>query len=116
MTEVSKMTIDQQIGRRLRDLRQSMGDRQADFAARIWKERSTVAKYERGERKLSLTDIIDIAERLNYPPVFLLLKLLPESRSDPNIDALLAAIVQRPGILPTVLRSTQEALQPQLGN
>jgi len=116
MTETTDLTIDQQIGRRLRELRRSMGDRQSDFAARIGRERSTVAKYERGERKLSLNDIIEMAERLNYPPVVLLLKLLPGSYSDPSIDALLAAIVQRPGILPTILRSTQEALQEQLGN
>ena len=115
MTKVTELTIDQQIGRRLRDFRQSMGDRQADFAARIGKERSTVAKYERGERKLSLIDIIEMAERLNYPPIALLLKLLPESHSDPHIEALLAAIVQRPSILPTVLRSTQEALKQQIG-
>jgi hypothetical protein len=58
---------DQQIGRRLRQFRQSLGDRQADFAARVGKERSTIAKYERGERRLTLSDMLDMAERLNYP-------------------------------------------------
>ena len=112
---ISEMTIDQQIGRRLRDFRQSLGDRQADFAARIGKERSTIAKYERGERTLSLSDIIAMAERLEYPPAMLLLKLLPESHSDPRIDALLAAIVQQPAILPTVLTSVHEALKERIG-
>jgi transcriptional regulator with XRE-family HTH domain len=115
MTEPTDSTIDQQIGRRLRDLRRSIGDRQSDFAARIGKERSTIAKYERGERKLSLHDLIEMAERLNMPPIVLLVRLLPESRSDPRIDLLLAAIAQRPTILPTVLRSTQEALKGQIG-
>ncbi len=115
MSEIPELTIDEQIGRQLRRFRQSLGDRQADFAARIGKERSTVAKYERGERKLSLSDIFDMAERLNYPPTALLLKLLPDSGSDPGIDALLAAVLQRPAILPTVLSSTQEALQEQFG-
>ena len=113
MTEPTDLTIDQQIGRRLRDLRRSMGDRQSDFAARIGKERSTIAKYERGERKLSLNELIEMAERLNMPPIVLLLRLLPESRSDPRIDLLLAAIMRRPSILPTVLSRTQEALQEQ---
>jgi transcriptional regulator with XRE-family HTH domain len=116
MTETTGLTIDQQIGRRLRELRRSMGDRQSDFAARIGKERSTIAKYERGERKLSLNDLIEMAERLNMPPIILLLKLLPESRSDPSIDMLLAAVIQRPAILPAVLRSTQEALREQIGH
>jgi transcriptional regulator with XRE-family HTH domain len=116
MTSMSEVTINQQIGRRLRDFRQSLGDRQADFAARIGKERSTVAKYERGERTLSLNDIIAMAERLDYPPAMLLLKLLPESHSDPRIDALLAAIVQQPAILPTVLTSVHDALKERIGN
>ncbi len=114
MTNIAVLTIDQQIGRRLRDFRQSLGDRQTDFAARIGKERSTIAKYERGERTLSLNDIIAMAERLQYPPVMLLLKLLPEAHSDPRIDALLAAIVQQPTILPTVLTSVHKALKEHI--
>jgi transcriptional regulator with XRE-family HTH domain len=116
MTDTTDLTIDQQIGQRLRALRQSMGDRQTDFATRIGKERSTVAKYERGERKLSLNDVIEMAQRLHVLPIALLLKLIPQSRSDPNLDALLAVIVQHPTILPTVLRSAQEALQEQTGS
>jgi transcriptional regulator with XRE-family HTH domain len=114
MTQTTEQTIDQQIGRRLRDLRQSMGDRQADFAARIGKERSTVAKYERGERKLSLNDIIDMAEHLDYPPVALLLRLLPEVYGDPRLNTLLSVVIHNPAILPTVLASIQEALKERI--
>ena len=56
MTE-PQPSIDEQIGKRLRRLRQRLGDRQIDFATRIGRERSTVAKYERGQRSLSLADI-----------------------------------------------------------
>ncbi len=37
---------DRQIGARLRDLRMSLGLRQADFAERLGKDRSTISKYE----------------------------------------------------------------------
>src|SRR5436853_6786622 len=85
-------TLDQQIGRRLRHFRQSLGDRQADFAARVGKERSTIAKYERGERRLTLSDMLDMAERLHYPPAALLLKLLPDFPQQTALDMVLRAL------------------------
>ena len=108
-------TLDQQIGRRLRHFRQSLGDRQADFAARVGKERSTIAKYERGERRLSLSDMLDMAERLHYPPAALILKLLPDSPHQTALDTVLRALLQNPSLVSTVLASIHETLQVQIG-
>src|SRR4051812_38866953 len=107
----SDLTPDQQIGRRLRQFRQSLGDRQADFAARVGKERSTIAKYERGERRLTLSDMLEMAERLNYPPAALVLKLLPESSEQVALDTILRALLQNPVLIPTVLAHIHETLQ-----
>lgn len=109
------LTLDQQIGQRLRQFRQSLGDRQADFAARVGKERSTIAKYERGERRLTLSDMLDMAERLHYPPAALLLKLLPESAHQAALDTILRALLQNPSLVPVVLTHIHEALQEQIG-
>lgn len=111
----SDRTLDQQIGRRLRQFRQSLGDRQADFAARVGKERSTIAKYERGERRLTLSDMLDMAERLHYPPAALLLKLLPDFPQQTALDMVLRALLQNPSLIPTVLASIHETLQVQIG-
>jgi transcriptional regulator with XRE-family HTH domain len=107
-------TFDEQIGRRLRQFRQSLGDRQADFAARVGKERSTIAKYERGERRLTLSDMLEMAERLRYPPSALMLKLLPETAEQPALEAVLRALIQNPSLIPTVLASLHETLRAQI--
>jgi transcriptional regulator with XRE-family HTH domain len=107
-------TFDYQIGKRLRQFRQSLGDRQADFAARVGKERSTIAKYERGERRLTLSDILEMAERLRYPPTALMLKLLPETEQHVALDTVLRALIQNPSLIPTVLTSLQTNLQAEL--
>jgi transcriptional regulator with XRE-family HTH domain len=109
------LSRDQQIGRRLRQFRQSLGDRQADFAARVGKERSTIAKYERGERRLTLSDMLEMAERLNHPPAALVLKLLPESSQQAALDTIFRALLQNPALVPTVLAHIHEALQIEIG-
>jgi transcriptional regulator with XRE-family HTH domain len=110
----SAHTFDEQIGKRLRQFRQSLGDRQADFAARVGKERSTIAKYERGERRLTLSDMLEMAEQLRYPPTALILKLLPDTAQQPALDTVLRTLLQNPSLIPTVLASLQEALRRQL--
>jgi transcriptional regulator with XRE-family HTH domain len=108
-------TFDEQIGRRLRQFRQSLGDRQADFAARVGKERSTIAKYERGERRLTLSDMLEMAEQLRYPPTALMLKLLPETTQQPALETLLRALIQDPSLVPTVLTNLHEILRMKIG-
>src|SRR5262249_31294077 len=109
-------TFDKQIGRRLRQFRQSLGDRPADFAAHVGKERSTIAKYERGERRLTLSDMLEMAERLRYPPSALMLKLLPETTQQPALDTVLRALIQDPSLVPIVLASLHETFRVQNGH
>jgi transcriptional regulator with XRE-family HTH domain len=112
---ITERTFDEQIGRRLRQFRQSLGDRQADFAARVGKERSTIAKYERGERRLTLSDMLEMAEQLRYPPTALMLKLLPDTPQQPALDTVLRALMQNPSLVPTVLANLHETLRAQIG-
>jgi transcriptional regulator with XRE-family HTH domain len=93
---------DRLIGARLRELRMSLGLRQADFAELLGKDRSTISKYERGERQLTLTDLLEIAARLEYPLLPLVLKLLPASAVPPGLDTVVARLVQEPGLVEAV--------------
>jgi transcriptional regulator with XRE-family HTH domain len=94
--------VDRLIGAQLRDLRRSLGLRQADFAERLGKDRSTVSKYERGERQLSLSDLLEIATRLEYPPLPLLLKLLPPSAFPPGLDEIVTQLMREPALITAV--------------
>jgi transcriptional regulator with XRE-family HTH domain len=100
--EPSTAQVDRLIGERLRDLRRSLGLRQADFAERLGKDRSTVSKYERGERQLSLSDLLEIAARLEYPPLPLLLKLLPPSSFPSGLDEVVTLLTRDPALITAV--------------
>ncbi len=110
MTE-PQPSIDEQIGKRLRRLRQRLGDRQIDFATRIGRERSTVAKYERGQRSLSLADIVHIAERLQRSPQSVLLELISDTPALTGLDTLLMALARYPELLPELLQYVHTSLQ-----
>jgi transcriptional regulator with XRE-family HTH domain len=53
----------------LRVLRERGGLTQADVAARLGKPQSFVAKYEGGERRLSVIEFIDVTRALDLDPV-----------------------------------------------
>ncbi|MCL4765449.1 MAG: helix-turn-helix transcriptional regulator [Hyphomicrobiaceae bacterium] len=60
----------------LRDLREERGLTQADVAARLDKPQSFVAKYEGGERRLSVIEFIDVIRALGLEPVAALRRLI----------------------------------------
>jgi transcriptional regulator with XRE-family HTH domain len=65
-----------QLRKLLRDLREKGGLTQADVAARLGKPQSFVAKYEGGERRLSVIEFIDVARALDLEPISILRQFL----------------------------------------
>jgi transcriptional regulator with XRE-family HTH domain len=49
---------------------------QVEIAARLKKPQSYVSKYERGERRLDLIELIDLARAMNVDPVAVLQTLI----------------------------------------
>ena len=61
----------------LRSLRERHGLTQAQVAKRLGKPQSFVAKYEGGERRLSVIEFIDVIRALGADPAAVLRKLIP---------------------------------------
>ena len=55
------------VGRRIADARTEAGMTQADLAARIGLERTALVRMESGERKVSATELVAIADALDRP-------------------------------------------------
>jgi transcriptional regulator with XRE-family HTH domain len=60
----------------LRELRRHHQLTQTDVAKRLSKPQSFVAKYERGERRLSAIEFIHVARALGVEPVALLRQII----------------------------------------
>jgi transcriptional regulator with XRE-family HTH domain len=60
----------------LRELRRHRQLTQAEVAKRLSKPQSFVAKYERGERRLSAIEFIHVARALGVEPVALLRQVI----------------------------------------
>jgi transcriptional regulator with XRE-family HTH domain len=60
----------------LRDLRRRRGLTQAAVARRLDKPQSFVAKYERGERRLSVIEFIDVVRALGMEPIAVIRQLI----------------------------------------
>ena len=60
----------------LRDLRKAKGLTQEDVAGRLEQPQSFVAKYECGDRGLSIVEFINVARALDADPAKTLQKLL----------------------------------------
>lgn len=60
----------------LRDLRKAKGLTQEDVADRLEQPQSFVAKYESGDRGLSIVEFIDVARALDADPAKTLQKLM----------------------------------------
>lgn len=66
----------------LRDLREKAGLTQADVAERLDKPQSFVAKYEGGERRLSVIEFIDVVRALGVEPIVAMRHLIKATDSD----------------------------------
>ena len=61
----------------LRALRERQGLSQATVARRLSKHQSFVSKYEKGERRLSVIEFIDIVRALGGEPAAVLRRFIP---------------------------------------
>ena len=61
----------------LRCLREHHGLTQAQVAKRLGKPQSFVAKYEGGERRLSVIEFVDVVRALGADPAAVLRQLIP---------------------------------------
>jgi len=61
----------------LRALRQRHRLTQAEVASRLGKPQSFVSKYEKGERRLSVIEFIDVVRALGDDPAAVLRKFIP---------------------------------------
>jgi transcriptional regulator with XRE-family HTH domain len=57
-------TVDEQLRLLLAEARRAAGLTQAQLARRLSKPQSFVSKYERGERRLDVSEFIEVAEAL----------------------------------------------------
>ena len=63
----------QEFGKRVKDRRKELGLSQLDLALKIgYKDKSSVAKIELGERDLPRSKIVEIANALSVTPAYLL--------------------------------------------
>lgn len=58
------------------ELRERKALTQVEVAARLDKPQSYVSKYERGERRLDIVELIDVAQALEVDPVAVLRELI----------------------------------------
>lgn len=63
---------------RLVELREAKGLKQTDIAFQLGKPQSFVSKYERGERRLDIVELIAVAKILGFDPAQLCAELACE--------------------------------------
>lgn len=76
MRDILRSPRQQQLRTLLRDLRNRHRLTQQELATRLRKPQSFVAKYERGERKLSVIEFIDIVRAIGAEPSVVMKQLL----------------------------------------
>lgn len=58
------------LGVRIREARERLGMSQEDFALAVAKDQRAISEYERGKRKLSVTDLPTFAQVLGVPVLY----------------------------------------------
>lgn len=112
---------DLQVGAALRAARLARGLRQDDLAQLLQVDRSTVARYEAGERAMSVSTLVQVARLLNQP----VSALLPGHQGNAALSKVVQLLEQRPDLLPRVLdviavsleheRDEQQSRRPRSG-
>jgi transcriptional regulator with XRE-family HTH domain len=97
MTELDE--TDVQVGAALRAARLARGLRQDDLARMLEVDRSTVARYEAGERAMSVSTLVQVARLLNRP----VYALLPGLQTNEALTRIIQLLEHRPDLLPRVL-------------
>jgi len=81
MRDTLRSPRQRQLRALLRDLRRRRGLTQTEVAERLAKPQSFVAKYECGERRLSVIEFIDVTLALGADPASILRQLIEVDRS-----------------------------------
>jgi transcriptional regulator with XRE-family HTH domain len=81
MRDTLRSPRQRQLRALLRDLRRRRGLTQTEVAKRLAKPQSFVAKYECGERRLSVIEFIDVTVALGADPATVLRQLIELDRS-----------------------------------
>jgi transcriptional regulator with XRE-family HTH domain len=81
MRDTLRSPRQRQLRALLRDLRRRRGLTQTEVAKRLAKPQSFVAKYECGERRLSVIEFIDVTVALGADPATVLRQLIEVDRS-----------------------------------
>ncbi|MEI7768783.1 MAG: helix-turn-helix transcriptional regulator [Chloroflexales bacterium] len=91
--------VDAHVGAALRAARLSRGLRQDDLAEQMGVDRSTIARYERGTRSMSVSTLLQAAHLLDRPATI----FLPGIYASADLQSILALLERRPDILPRLL-------------
>lgn len=112
---------DLQVGAALRAARLARGLRQDDLAQLLQVDRSTIARYEAGERAMSVSTLVQVARLLNQS----VSALLPGHQQNDALAKVIRLLEQRPDLLPRVLdviavsleheRDGQQSIHPLSG-
>ena len=81
MRDTLRSPRQKQLRALLRDLRRRRGLTQTEVARRLAKPQSFVAKYESGERRLSVIEFIDVTVALGADPATVLRHFIEVDRS-----------------------------------
>ena len=81
MRDTLRSPRQKQLRALLRDLRRRRGLTQTELARRLAKPQSFVAKYESGERRLSVIEFIDVTVALGADPATVLRQFIETDRS-----------------------------------
>jgi transcriptional regulator with XRE-family HTH domain len=76
MRDTLRSPQQKQLRKLLRELRKRSGQTQDDVAARLSKPQSFVAKYEGGERRLSVIEFIHVVRALDADPAEVLQQVM----------------------------------------
>jgi transcriptional regulator with XRE-family HTH domain len=76
MRDTLRSPQQKQLRKLLRDLRKRSGQTQEEVAARLAKPQSFVAKYEGGERRLSVIEFVHVVRALGAEPVAALCQVI----------------------------------------
>jgi transcriptional regulator with XRE-family HTH domain len=90
---------DAQVGAALRAARLARGLRQDDLARMLEVDRSTIARYEAGERAMSVSMLVQVARLLNRP----VYTLLPGLQANEALIKVIQLLEHRPDLLRRVL-------------
>jgi transcriptional regulator with XRE-family HTH domain len=97
-------TIDEQIGARLRDARLQVVLTQDELAQALGVDRSTVAKWETGQRSMTVENLIRTAAVLDVPPQ----QLLAAPAGDRSPARALSEVIIQQQAVQTITRTLEQ--------